>query len=65
VRRGGCCEVRLLPQTQLQANCDTGDAIATPSQTPAAEKDPVLAEMEAIGKAESWKHGKGGDHVML
>jgi hypothetical protein len=52
------------PQTQIQANCDTGDAIATPSQTPAAEKDPVLAEMEAIGKAETWKHGKGGDHVM-
>jgi hypothetical protein len=50
---------RPAPQTQLQANCDTGDAIATPRQTPAAEKDPVLAEMESIGKAESWKHGKG------
>jgi hypothetical protein len=47
------------PQTQLQANCDAENIIVSPSQALAPEKDPVLAEMESIGKAESWKHGKG------
>jgi hypothetical protein len=50
-------------ERQSDANVGTGKGIVAQNQSPATKPDPVVLEMESIGNAASWKHGKGSDHA--
>jgi hypothetical protein len=52
-----------LPAPEILSNgtTDTGKAVVSPAPPHVVQRDPYLAEMESIGNAASWKHGKGSE----
>jgi hypothetical protein len=48
-------------ETQSNASVDAGKGTVAQDQSPAVQPDPVFQHMESIGKAESWKTGKGSE----
>ena len=43
------------PETEPNANADTGDGIVAQDPPPVAQPDPVFQHMESIGRAETWR----------
>ena len=48
-------------EAQSGANVGAADGIVGQHQSPVAPKDPVIQWMDSVGKAESWKTGKGSE----
>jgi hypothetical protein len=46
---------------KIEAAVPVANGIVAQNQSPATKPDPVVLEMESIGNAAGWKHGKGSE----